>query len=421
MLFLSNRGRLPILTDNEPIIMTKLFAFLKRVGSHVPAFEFNQGTRPDLTVFRVQEQREQLRTEYKYSLPSMFSLLNPSCVVELILDKTPLQPKELILIADTFTQLRKMDLSCGSLSCVDEEKQNMAENFSIFLQKFSSYGRLESLRLISTFDSTHLNFKHIPSTLKRLILSNSKLNSRDLSHIGLRCDQLEELEFSVHLDVAREDVATLLLNKKLKYLRITAIDSENFFFEMPFVEFLPTLQNSLHHIKGDWATAPAILRNIELGEFFALRHVSIHSDIIEDDAVMALAKLPQLTNLNLACEVISDQAVIPIIWNGILESLFVSSHQITDKVPRLAIAQCKNLRGLYINTVVEHPIPNAEEILEIVHRVMDRKYGPNERPTDKKDPRIFRFYINLHGTFSCKNLHPWVILHPWSTHHLNML
>ncbi|KAI1708308.1 hypothetical protein DdX_11988 [Ditylenchus destructor] len=154
-----------------------------------------------------------LRNQYEYSLPSMFSMLNPSCVVELILDKTPLQPKELILIADTFTQLRKMDLSCGSLSCVDEEKQNVTENFSIFLQKFSSYGRLENLRIISTYDATHLNFEHIPSSLKRLIICNSKLNSRDLSHIGLRCEQLEELEFSVHLDIVREDVATLLLNK----------------------------------------------------------------------------------------------------------------------------------------------------------------------------------------------------------------
>ncbi|KAI1712099.1 hypothetical protein Ddc_12595 [Ditylenchus destructor] len=391
----------------------KLVPFLKRVGSHVSAFEFYQGMRPNFNLFRHLGLREMLRTEYKYSLPSMFSLLNPSCVVELILNKTPILPQELILIADTFTQLRKMDLSCGSLSCFDEEKQSMTESFSIFLQKFSSYGRLEYLRLISTFDSTHLSFEHIPSSLKILIMSNSKLNSRDLSHIGLRCHQLEELEFSVHLDVAREDVATLLQDKKLKNLQISALNYENSIFEMPFVDFSPTLGNSLQYIEGDCATAPVILRNIELGEFPALKSVSIFSDTITDEAVMALAKLPQLTDLSLTCEAISDQAVIPIIWNGILETLFVSGEQISDKVPRLALAQCKNLNELYVNTVVYYPIPNAEELLEIVHDVMDSRYGPNERPTSEHDPRIFRFYVNFDGTFPCKNVHMWLCLYKY--------
>ncbi|KAI1697988.1 hypothetical protein DdX_18180 [Ditylenchus destructor] len=99
----------------------KLVAILKRVGSHVPAFEFNsvKDTQQVLEILEEERNRKKI-VQYEYSLPSMFSLLNPSCVVELILEGTPIQGKELILIANTFTQLRKLVLSCGSLLCMHD-------------------------------------------------------------------------------------------------------------------------------------------------------------------------------------------------------------------------------------------------------------------------------------------------------------
>ncbi|KAI1712108.1 hypothetical protein Ddc_12605 [Ditylenchus destructor] len=390
----------------------KLIAILKNVGSYVGAFEFNfaKDTAQDLD--HGHGHRERPKAQYEYSLPLMLSLLNPSCVVELILEGTSIKAKELIFIADTFTQLEVLDLSCGSLSCAAEERQNMSESFSIFLEKLSSYGRLEELRMRFTFDSTHLHFENIPQSLKKLNLMYCKLNSRDIGHIGQRCHQLEDLMISVHDEVTREDLVTLfdgMQSGRLGYLMI--VNFCNFFFEMPTVDFSPALRHSIDAILGDHTTTPMILRNLGSGDYPALTFINISSDTIRDEAIIPLAKLPQLKNLRLRCEEISDQAVIPIIQNGILENLCVSSRYITDKIARLAIEKCKHLRELSIDRTTETPIPNAEEILEIVHSAMDKRYGPNERPTFKRDPRLLKFCINR-DTFQSMNLHPWVVVHP---------
>ncbi|KAI1722836.1 hypothetical protein Ddc_07018 [Ditylenchus destructor] len=339
---------------------TKLMSILKRVGSHVSVFEFNYVKDTQQVLELPQEQRGEGITEYEYSLPIMFSMLNPSCVVELVLQGTPIQSKELILIANTFTQLRSVNFSCGSLSCTAEEKPSITESFAIFLEKLSSYGKLEELWIISTYDSTHLHFEHIPASLKSLRLLDSKLNSRDLRHIGLRCHQLEELTISVHHEVTRDDLDTLfggMQNERLRNVKMQAtFDSPN--FEMPFVEFSSALRNGVQAIGGDRTTAPVvsyknceacfhreacldILRNIELFDFPLLLFVGIRSDIITDEAIKVLAKFPGLWNLELDCDEITDQAVIPIIRHGSLKVLSVSSRFITDKVPRLAIERCK--------------------------------------------------------------------------------
>lgn len=88
---------------------------MKRVGSHVVAFEFNfvKDTAQDLDY--PGGHRERPKAQYEYSLPSMLSLLKPSYIVELSLQGTPIQAKELIFIAETFTQLEAVDFSNGSL------------------------------------------------------------------------------------------------------------------------------------------------------------------------------------------------------------------------------------------------------------------------------------------------------------------
>ncbi|KAI1712109.1 f-box-like domain-containing protein [Ditylenchus destructor] len=388
----------------------KMIAVLKR--TRVCCFEFNfvKDTAQDLD--HPYSHREKPKAQYEYSLPLMFSHLNPSNMVELNLKGTPIQAKELIFIADTFTQLEILDLSDGSLSCAAEERRNMTESFSIFLEKFSSYGRLDELRIGHTYDSTHLNFEHIPPSLTKLDLMDNKLNSRDLSHIGQRCHQLENLYVCVHDEVTGEDVATLFNGMQSTRLRhLVIVNFYKFFIEMPIVDFSPALRHSIDVIMGDRTTTPVILRNLISGDYPALTFIAISGDTIKDEAIIPLAKLPRLKTLRMRCDEISDQAIIPIISNGILERLSVSSRYITDKIARLAIEKCKRLRELSINRTTETSIPNAEEILEIVHSVMDERYGPNERPTGKCDPRLLEFCINR-DTFQCMNLHPWVVVHP---------
>ncbi|KAI1702094.1 hypothetical protein DdX_15687 [Ditylenchus destructor] len=401
------------LTESEEVgDPNKLIAILKRVGSHVVAFEFNfvKDTAQDLDY--PGGHRERPKAQYEYSLPSMLSLLKPSYIVELSLQGTPIQAKELIFIAETFTQLEAVDFSNGSLSCAAEDRQNMSESFSIFLEKFSSYGRLEELRMRFNFNLTYLNFELIPPSLKKLNLSGCKLKSQDLSHIGQRCHQLEDLMIDIHDEVTREDMVSLFDGMQSGHLRyLWLAHFYHFVFEMPSVDFSPALRHSLNSILGDWTTTPMILRNLKSGDYPVLTFINISNDTIKDEAIIPLAKLPRLKNLRLRCEEISDQAVIPIISNGILENLSVWSRYITDQVPRLAIERCKRLKELEINRTTETPVPNAEEILEMVHHVMDTRYGPNERPTCNYDPRLLCFCINR-DTFECMNLHPWVVVHP---------
>ncbi|KAI1731825.1 hypothetical protein Ddc_00664 [Ditylenchus destructor] len=87
-------------------------------------------------------------TSYEYSLPLMLSLLNPSCVVELILYRIPLQGKELILIADTFIQLKKVDFSLGSLVLAVFTKDTFASVLGFGRVIAESLSLDESCRLV---------------------------------------------------------------------------------------------------------------------------------------------------------------------------------------------------------------------------------------------------------------------------------